>query len=71
MRNEYDFSNAKRASEVPHLAALQAEMKHEIENVRIDRDVITAFKATGNGWQNRLNDALRDWLKTHPNLESA
>ncbi|MEI7796946.1 MAG: BrnA antitoxin family protein [Methylococcaceae bacterium] len=71
MRNEYDFSKAKRTSEVPHLAALQAEMKHEIENVMIDRDVITAFKATGNGWQNRLNDALRDWLRTHPNLESA
>ncbi|MGN6662221.1 MAG: BrnA antitoxin family protein, partial [Achromobacter mucicolens] len=24
-----------------------------------------AFKATGQGWQTRINNALRDWLKTH------
>ncbi len=34
--------------------------------VRYDADVIDAFKATGPGWQTRMNDALRDWLKTHP-----
>ncbi|QLQ25649.1 MAG: BrnA antitoxin family protein [Dechloromonas sp.] len=33
--------------------------------VRYDADVVTAFKATGKGWQTRMNDALRDWLKTH------
>ena len=29
-------------------------------------DVMAAFKATGAGWQTRMNDALRDWLRTHP-----
>lgn len=48
-----------------------AQHKREIENVLIDDDVITAFKATGNGWQNRLNNVLRDWLQAHPNLEHA
>ncbi|MGD0962053.1 MAG: BrnA antitoxin family protein [Methylomonas sp.] len=24
-----------------------------------------AFKATGKGWQTRMNSALKDWLKTH------
>ena len=33
--------------------------------VRYDQDVIRAFKATGKGWQSRMNDALRDWLKVH------
>ena len=33
--------------------------------VRYDADVVEAFKATGKGWQTRMNDALRDWLKTH------
>ena len=33
--------------------------------VRFDADILAAFKATGKGWQTRLNDALRDWLKTH------
>jgi len=27
MRKEYDFSNAKRAKDVPHLSKLQAEAK--------------------------------------------
>jgi uncharacterized protein (DUF4415 family) len=34
--------------------------------VRYDADVVEAFKATGKGWQTRMNAALRDWLKTHP-----
>ncbi|NGZ28111.1 MAG: BrnA antitoxin family protein [Magnetococcales bacterium] len=33
--------------------------------VRFDRDIITAFRASGRGWQTRMNDALRDWLKSH------
>lgn len=33
--------------------------------VRYDAEVIDAFKATGKGWQTRMNVALKDWLKTH------
>ena len=33
--------------------------------VRYDADVIAAFKASGSGWQTRMNQALRDWLDTH------
>ena len=33
--------------------------------VRFDSDILAAFKATGKGWQTRINDALREWLKTH------
>lgn len=33
--------------------------------IRYDADVIDAFKATGKGWQTRMNAALKDWLKTH------
>ena len=33
--------------------------------VRYDTEVIEAFKATGKGWQTRMNDALKDWLQTH------
>jgi len=34
--------------------------------VRFDREVIETFRATGKGWQTRMNDALKDWLKEHP-----
>lgn len=33
--------------------------------VRYDVEVVEAFKATGKGWQTRMNAALKDWLKTH------
>ena len=32
--------------------------------VRYDADIVAAFKATGAGWQTRMNDALRDWLES-------
>lgn len=33
--------------------------------VRFDAEVIDSFRATGKGWQTRMNDVLRDWLKAH------
>lgn len=33
--------------------------------IRLDDDILDAFKATGKGWQTRINDALKDWLKNH------
>lgn len=33
--------------------------------VRYDAEIIEAFKKTGDGWQTRMNAALKDWLKTH------
>jgi uncharacterized protein (DUF4415 family) len=35
-------------------------------NIRLDADILEAFKDGGVGWQTRINSALRDWLKTHP-----
>ncbi|MDD2893511.1 MAG: BrnA antitoxin family protein [Halothiobacillaceae bacterium] len=31
--------------------------------VRYDAEVVEAFRATGKGWQGRMNEALKDWLK--------
>jgi uncharacterized protein (DUF4415 family) len=33
--------------------------------IRFDRDVLSAFRGSGPGWQMRMNDALLDWLRTH------
>jgi uncharacterized protein (DUF4415 family) len=33
--------------------------------IRFDAEVLAAFKATGDGWQTRMNDALKDWLRSH------
>ncbi len=31
--------------------------------IRFDADVLAALKATGRGWQTRVNDAMREWVK--------
>lgn len=68
-----DFKSAKRLSDMP------AEFQHAIARtrgpqksprkvqtaVRYDADIIEAFKADGPGWQTRMNEALREWLRTH------
>ena len=38
----------------------------EQQTVRLDRDILSTFKSTGKGWQTRMNEALRTYLKEHP-----
>lgn len=33
--------------------------------IRFDADVLAALKASGRGWQTRVNEAMREWIKTH------
>lgn len=39
-------------------------------NIRLSPEVVEAFKSTGAGWQTRINDALRDWLRNHKPTEA-
>ena len=69
MDKEYDFTNAKRAHEVPHLANLQAEQgggKARI-TMRVDNDTLAIFKAraamSGGNYQTLMNEALRQFAQ--------
>lgn len=42
-----------------------SEVKRPTLNMRIDAEVLEAFKATGPGWQTRINEVLRSWVKSH------
>jgi uncharacterized protein (DUF4415 family) len=42
-----------------------AEVKRPTLNMRVDAEVLEAFKATGPGWQTRINEVLKDWVKSH------
>src|SRR5206468_7462302 len=35
----------------------------ELISLRVDRDVVARFRATGAGWQTRANDALKAYVK--------
>jgi uncharacterized protein (DUF4415 family) len=62
-----DFKNAKPFREMfPELAAKirrargpQKAPTKQLVSLRLDRDVLAEFKARGDGWQSRMNDALR------------
>jgi uncharacterized protein (DUF4415 family) len=64
MRKQYDFSRAKRAKSVPHLARLQAEAKGKTRiTIMLDNDLLMTFKAKaeseGTGYQTLINQTLR------------
>ncbi len=43
----------------------KAEVTKERITIRLSPDVVGAFRATGDGWQTRVDAALREWLETH------
>lgn len=34
--------------------------------LRYSPEVVDYFKATGAGWQTRMDEALKEWIKKHP-----
>ncbi len=35
-------------------------------SIRLSEDVINRFRASGPGWQSRIDAALKEWLDTYP-----
>lgn len=44
----------------------KAEVTKERITIRLSRDVVTQFRATGEGWQTRIDAALRQFISEHP-----
>ena len=36
--------------------------------IRFEPDVLAGLRATGRGWQTRVNDMAREWLKSHSSV---
>ncbi|MGA7868848.1 MAG: BrnA antitoxin family protein [Stellaceae bacterium] len=67
-----DFRGAEEILSPPLMQKLsvqgragQEALTKERITIRLSRDVVEKFRATGEGWQTRLDAALRDWLQTH------
>lgn len=43
----------------------KADAAKERITIRLSPDVLARFRASGPGWQTRMDAALADWLKTH------
>lgn len=66
-----DFARARAGREVLPAAAVrqlrgpQKAPTKELISIRLSRDVLSRFRDSGDGWQARVDKALRDWLKRH------
>ena len=66
-----DLKLARSFADLPE--SLQAKLRgrppaavtKERITIRLSRDVVEQFRASGDGWQTRMDVALKDWLKTH------
>lgn len=43
----------------------RADVVKDRITIRLSSEVTAAFRATGAGWQTRMDAALKDWLQTH------
>jgi uncharacterized protein (DUF4415 family) len=66
-----DFARARPAAEMLSARLLRkvrgpqrAPTKERI-TIRLSRDVLGRFRESGPGWQSKVDDALRQWLKRH------
>lgn len=72
-----DLKHFRPAGEVlpgPLLSKLRARgpqksLTKERITIRLSPEVVQRFRATGEGWQTRLDAALKDWLKSHTPAE--
>ena len=54
---------AKKLAETPVKRGRPRASKPKISTtLRLDPDIMSAFRAGGEGWQTRINAALREWL---------
>jgi uncharacterized protein (DUF4415 family) len=61
-----DFSHEMRAELKRLRGRPRGTGRKTATSIRIDTDVLSAFRATGRGWQTRMNDVLRAWLSAKP-----
>lgn len=55
-----------QSAEVPENDTSEGKHRNSKPTERVtlllDADIVSIFRATGRGWQTRINSALRDWL---------
>jgi uncharacterized protein (DUF4415 family) len=60
----YELSD-KEFTQLRRVGRPRAEVTKERITIRLSHEVVEQFRASGEGWQTRVDAALKDWLKTH------
>jgi len=59
------FENLVSLKRKPGERGPQKSALKERITIRLSPDVVDRFRATGPGWQTRVDEALADWLSAH------
>lgn len=59
------FEAAEELQQVKRMGRPPATDPKEATNIRYNKRLLAAFRATGKGWQTRMNDALMEWAIQH------
>ncbi|MEO5328491.1 MAG: BrnA antitoxin family protein [Magnetococcus sp. THC-1_WYH] len=67
-----DFRHFQRADALSPALARKLGIRGRQKNptkeritIRISREVLDTFRATGSGWQSRMDGVLKEWVATH------
>ncbi len=60
----YELTNAE-FGELKKVGRPPAAVIKERVTMRLSREVVARFRASGPGWQTRIDAALKEWLETH------
>ena len=59
------FKEMPKSLQVKLRGRPKAAVTKERITIRLSQEVVAQFRASGDGWQTRVDAALKDWLKTH------
>ena len=67
----FERADEYRAGTLVKRGRPKADVTKERITIRLSPDVLGPFRATGSGWQTRVDAALRSWLKRHSAAQKA
>ncbi|MBJ6727343.1 BrnA antitoxin family protein [Geomesophilobacter sediminis] len=69
---EETFAHAQKAMDIPEIAAIarkgrgpQKKPTKRATTIRLSPEVLDFFQAQGDGWQGRIDNALKEYVKEH------
>ena len=64
-KDSVKFNSLPIALQVKLRGRPKASVTKERITIRLSQDVVDRFRESGDGWQTRVDAALKDWLSTH------
>lgn len=61
----FDCADVYEGAKLIQRGRPKAKSQKVLLSVRYSPEVVEAFRSTGNGWQTRMDEALKEWLKEH------